>query len=54
VKTIVTDIPGGTKDTFIRFSLTGGPTGEYTCELSKTVAEDGDSVFYEIEIFFFT
>lgn len=54
VKTIVTDIQGGTNDTFIDFSLTGGPDGKYHCQLSKTVASDGDSVFYEIEIFFFT
>ena len=54
VKTVVTDIQGGTNETFIKFTLIGGPTGEYVCELSKTVAEDGDSVFYEIEIFFFS
>ena len=53
VETVVTDILGGTDDTFIKFTLTGGPTGKYVCELSKTVSQAGDSIFYEIEIFFF-
>jgi len=53
VRTVVTDILGGTDDTAVKFTLTGGPTGNYVCELSKTVSQAGDSVFYEIEIFFF-
>jgi hypothetical protein len=53
VKTAVTDIKGKPDDTSIDFSITGGPDGLYSFKLSKTVTTDGDTVFYEIEIFFY-
>ena len=53
IKTVVTDIKGKPDDTSVDFTLTGGPDGKFNSTLSKTVAADGDSVFYEIEIFFF-
>ena len=53
IKTVVTDIKGKPDDTAVDFTLTGGPDGKYNFKMSKTVAADCDSVFYEIEIFFF-
>jgi hypothetical protein len=53
IKTVVTDIKGKPDDTAVDFTLTGGPDGKYNFILSRKVTADGDSVFYEIEIFFF-
>ena len=53
IKTVVTDINGLPNETFLELGITGGPIGDFNSKLSKTVLNDGDSVFYEIEIFFF-
>ena len=53
IKTVVIDIKGLPNETSLDLNIMGGPGGKFNCKLSKTVLNDGDSVFYEIEIFFF-
>ena len=53
IKTVVIDIAGLPNETFLELEITGGVNGKFSSSLSKTVLNDGDSVFYEIEIFFF-
>lgn len=53
VYTVVTDsIEEDENHTEVKFSLTGG-VGEVNATLSKKVSQQGDSVYYELEIFFF-
>lgn len=53
VRTVVTDIKGKPDDTAVDFTLTGGVNGTLTGKLRKTVLNDGESVVYDIKIFFF-
>lgn len=53
VYTVVTDsIEEDENFTEVKYDLTGG-VGEVHTTLSKKVSQQGDSVFYELEVFFF-
>lgn len=53
VYTVVTDsIEEDENFTEVKYDLTGG-VGEVHAKLSKKVSNQGDSVFYELEVFFF-